>query len=161
METSPREHEDLEAALSLPRAARSAGFTIVAQALKPCMNVVCPSRPHLLSNIYCIATLKLLRRYYPQWNLTWSSARLGQREQGIKCMHSAMRQLFAGQSRISRSRSQVATNQRQFNSSMSLLASLAFRLVHVHVDERGHLSTNIHHCDLPSHLTLRLACFAI
>ena len=44
---------------------------------------------------------------------------------------------------------------------MFLLASLASRLVHVAVDERGHLSTNVHHRDLPRSLALGLACFAI
>ena len=46
------------------------------------------------------------------------------------------------------------------HSSMFLLSSLPFRLVHVDVDEWGHLTTNILHRESPLHLALRLACFA-
>ena len=149
-----------QAALSLPRAACSAGFTMVPLALKPCMNVVCPCRPHLLSRLYSIAAYNVQQRYSSSWNLTWARGSVGQREQGIK------RNAFRNETAICRTKPHSSfpvssSNQSTpIHSSMFLLASLASRLVHVTVDERGHLSTNVHHRDLPRSLVLGLACFA-
>jgi hypothetical protein len=70
----------------------------------------------------------------------------------MDCIHSAMRQLSAGQSRIPRSRSQGATNQDQ--GGVSLLVSFKAASIYSDADVRLHLSSDLVKCDFSPFLAL-------